>query len=214
MAFPEAHSLFTWFGDGWTVSETWQFGLRVDSGFTTSGDPSPAVMDAMAAAGAAFMGGTRISNKVRLLGVKHAKIGTDGKYVNDADPTIEFLTPPVPGSAETLTQAPQCSVAISLTTDRARGFASSGRFYTPTPCLGIGPDGRMTTADQDIFVAGATAFVNAVNAADFGPVTIYSKAGAGAKRAVTGIRVGRVVDTIRSRRSSLDEAYVAAALTP
>lgn len=215
MAFPTAHSLVTWFGDSWQGQEEWQFGLRIDSGFTTSGDPTDANMTGLLEAGEEFMtwSGGLFSRRARLLGVKHAKIGQDGKYVGDA--RERFLDTPAAGAGPAGSpDFPQICVVFTTLTNRARGFASRGRFYSPPTAFGVDADGRMTAQMQTACIAQGKAFLEAVNAVGIGPVTVYSQVGEGIAREVTGVRVGRVFDTQRRRRESLPEEYAEAALTP
>lgn len=217
MTFPEAHSLITFFGDAWGATETWQFGLRLDSGFTTSGEPTQTQLNTIRDAYATMHATASFSPTARYIGMKWAKIGEDGKYVGGGDSITTFLATPLGGGSGTgssVSAFPQICVVVSLTTDRLRGYASRGRFYSAPTNLPVGSDGRLAVAAAVSLRDRAKTFLDTVNGAGLGPVTVYSNVGEGLKREVTGVRVGRVVDTMRSRRSSLDEDYQAVALSP
>lgn len=101
----------------------------------------------------------------------------------------------------------QNTVAISLRTALARGRAHAGRFYAPTGAITItGTDGRISGIDATSLATAARAMVNGINTAlaGQGQVVVFSKIGQSVQP-VTAIRVGRVIDTMRSRRASLPE---------
>lgn len=102
----------------------------------------------------------------------------------------------------------QLALAVTLLTDFQRGRGHRGRVYPPTRHAGVQPDGRLLVSEA-VAVNNAfatllndltTAFINYV------PV-IYSKLGQTATP-IKRTTVGRVVDTQRRRRSSLEESYV------
>jgi hypothetical protein len=76
-------------------------------------------------------------------------------------------------------------------------------------------DGRATAANAIRLAGSVSSLINNVNAAmsswnggaDAGSVGVFSNQGAGAWHSVTHVQVGRVTDTMRSRRSSLGEDY-------
>ena len=129
-----------------------------------------------------------------------------------------------PGVGGPLILPPQLSVAVSLQS-AASGPTGRGRFFVPSPQIGtLGADLRLATPVQQDFVTFCTAFVAAVNTAaaavaggSLGRVVVpsggsVSQGIAPANRPVTQVRVGRVVDTMRSRRNALLEAYVVGAV--
>jgi hypothetical protein len=104
---------------------------------------------------------------------------------------------------------PQISLAISLNT-ALRGPRGKGRFYLPAPALPYDPlTGTIPTSAMSGLQTAVTGFLNAVNAVDgaFSNIAIVSSFGVSS--AVTSYRVGRVFDTIRSRRTSIPEVYTA-----
>ena len=150
---------------------------------------------------------------VTLDGIKLNEIGPDGRYTNPTSSVEHFFETPVP-AAGTIQLPPQCAVAVSLLTDNKRGLAHRGRFYLPAIGQPTGPDGRLTTTRQSGLLTEAAALVASLNTA-LGPnfiLGVTSDRRTGAQNTVTSLAVGRVVDTIRSRRRSLEEDYLTAPL--
>lgn len=153
--------------------------------------------------------GPRVSDKARLLSVKFNRIGPDGRY---ADPeTREWVSAvPIPGTFSSAFPA-QLATAVTLKTAVPRGRASRGRFYLP-------PNAMMSPIDNN-GLASATAAQALADSAKFliddlntngtlvSRVGVASNAGVGRFEHVTSVAVGRVIDTIRSRRSALSEDY-------
>lgn len=171
----------------------------------------PAYFADLAADVRAFHGslGANISNQAVLELVKFALIGSDGKYT--ADPRIVDLVDQA-GSVSSVLPAPQTALAISLTTGR-RGPTGKGRFYLPMPGVGV-EAGPLTipAVSRNQIQAAAAGFLNALNnrpGIDGIDVEVIVASTKGTNTKVTGVRVGRVLDTIRSRRTSLGEDFTA-----
>lgn len=148
---------------------------------------------------------------VTLNAVKLNMIGTDGRYVNPSD-TVEHIYETPVAAAGTIQLPPQAATAVSLLTNFRRGLAHRGRFYVPRLGRTVGTDGRLTTTEQSALLTAAAAMVDSLNDA-LGPnffCAVTSDRREGAQRRVSGLAVGRVVDTIRSRRRGLDEDYLEA----
>lgn len=163
-----------------------------------------------------FNGPIRFPANAVLDEVKFASIGPDGAYTDDA-----VIIPAVtPGSGSDAPQFPsQVALAISLQTER-RGASGRGRFYVPAPQVAImSTTGTMAVPDQERCVGAAEGLLNAINNAPnldingprFQVVVASSK---GFNSPVTRVRVGKALDTIRSRRRSLEEAYLSVPLAP
>jgi microcompartment protein CcmK/EutM len=115
----------------------------------------------------------------------------------------------------------QVALAISLRTARA-GPGGRGRFYIPVPAGDtVGADGLMSLAEVTGHRDRAKGFLDQVNAdsvaAGFGRLVVASggsitRGVAPALSDVTQVAVGRVFDTIQSRRSVLVEGHVPANL--
>jgi hypothetical protein len=155
--------------------------------------------------------GIGITSRATLTGIKLNRIGTDGRYV-DAETKEHTYPSPVPGGWSGTNVAPQLTLALTLRGSNERARAGRGRMYLP-PSVSIsalGADGRLTVTDAlnvakgGLFLLGAvndvylTEGVNAV-------AGIASKQASGAFQGVAQVSVGRVVDTIRSRRNKQDE---------
>ena len=197
---------------GQTPYEQFSFGVNLsDPGDISSSRFSPEGLADVVADSSAFFanGSARISGDCRLREVKLAKIGTNGLY--RADPLIAAVN--VPGGAGPgLRYPPQVSLAVSLQS-ATRGPRGKGRFYLPGPSIAFdGGNAQMSLADVTAVRDAATAWISALNNwpgvdANDPKVTIASSSGINSD--VTGVRVGRVLDTIRSRRGQIPEGYTA-----
>jgi hypothetical protein len=154
---------------------------------------------------------SHLSPRAILEVVKVADIGADGKYLED--PIIVDVVDAPGGSEASIGEqemaTPQAALAISLLTAR-RGPTGKGRFYVPMPMLNLGQDMLANPARIAQVQASAATLLNnlgnapGVDVFDLRPVVSSTK---GYNSTVTAVRVGRVVDTIRSRRRSLDESF-------
>jgi hypothetical protein len=153
-----------------------------------------------------------IPGAVSLTRVKVASIGPLGLYTRDS---WESTSPAVAGTNASGGLMPaQTAMVASLMTSR-RGPTGRGRMYLPCRSLNIGSDSRIAAADALGLAGSVATLLNALNnepgldpAADQQVVVASSK---GFNTLVTGVRVGRVPDTVRSRRSQLIEEYQTAA---
>ncbi len=99
----------------------------------------------------------------------------------------------------------QTALVISLMTARP-GASGRGRFFLPWQSAGsLGLDFRLNLSEMQPLAADATALINKVNALG-SPVVINSSKGLNTP--VTGVRIGRALDTMRSRREKVSESYV------
>lgn len=134
-----------------------------------------------------------------------------GKYASQANSFTHLLPVPVVGGS-TNPGWPQISVSVGLTTVLQRGRGHAGRFYLPMGYSSPDAGGRLTAAAAMSVASNARTMINAFNAVNVdGKVVVFSKV-AQTVTFVTGTRCGRVVDTQRRRRSSLDEEYQKVAL--
>lgn len=150
-------------------------------------------------------GGFGFTTAVSLTTIKLNRIGPDGRYVDNE--AMEKDMGLQTGQSSQL-HLPQASLVVTLGTALDRGRGSKGRVYTPpNQHMGIVSDGRIPAASA---TAAATAFkilVDSINSTYtlIGRVGVASNAGAGRFEHCTRLSVGRVVDTMRSRRTSLVE---------
>lgn len=140
---------------------------------------------------------------------KIAPIGTDGKYIGaPASMPISDQR----GTNTVITLPAQCSLVLSMQSDAWGARGKNGRIYQPGPAVSVEADGRIYGPHRDDFLDNFEDFINNINSTlngftSSGAVVIASSVGEGALNPVTKVRVGRVVDTQRSRRTSLEEDY-------
>lgn len=146
----------------------------------------------------------RLRPTARLTRIKLADITAAGLYAGD--PAVKDVD--VPGTATTSNHMPlSVALAISLTTPR-RGATGRGRIFMPAPSVGTinATDGTMEATFAQAWATAAASFLGAINGpAGFGNVVVASSKGYLTN--VTGVRVGRVPDVIRSRRTKVPESY-------
>jgi hypothetical protein len=116
-----------------------------------------------------------------------------------------YFTPGFPASAMAVYGLPQGTQAVSLQTALRRGPAHAGRFYPPT-CSPVMIDGRVAAAETALQAGSASQLISDINGSNAGKVVVFSQIGP-VTNDVTGVRVGRVVDTQRRRRRNLLEDY-------
>lgn len=191
---------------------SYSLALAVDDGdkFLPGLDGNQDVWDDVAEDMRAFHGTPqlRLAPRAVLQVVKIARIGADGKY--SAAPIVVDVrdTPGGDSSGFGGLIAPQVAMACSLHTDR-RGATGRGRFYLPMPLVDLQEDLRMTQQDADArgaIVAQLVANLNNQPGFDVLGLNVYIASSKGYNTRVTGASVGRVIDTMRSRRNALNEA--------
>lgn len=101
------------------------------------------------------------------------------------------------------------------------GAVGRGRFYLPAPTKAPGANGQITEADAATVANAMKAFINAINldaaTLGLGSVVVASAGSVKSGRPpslypVTGVRVGRRLDILRSRANAVPELYVSRAL--
>lgn len=144
--------------------------------------------------------------------VKSAVIGTNGLYTGE--PFIDEFTPvPFGGTASVPSFPFQVSLCMSLQTGQ-RGPRKRGRVYLPTPLVTLEPDGQFQAAQAIAIRDRFATFLNNLNnhtGPDAQAPEVVIASSKGLNTIVNGVRVGRVLDTMRSRRRSLPEDYTALA---
>lgn len=219
MAFAE-HIRMTALGRlGSASGERFSYGLNIahvgSTPFTANFlTPNADVWEDFAADVRAFHGSanTNLSSRAILEEVKFAVIGTDGKYKED--PVVVNVVDCPGGSVEVdnvqQLVPPQSALVISLVTAR-RGPTGKGRFYLPMPVVGVSADTlQISDGFRDSVASSAQTFLNNLNnqpGMDVLDLQVVVASTKGYNTPVTGVRVGRVLDTVRSRRRGLLEAY-------
>ena len=206
-----AHNFFRLVCSGTLVgSETFSYGLSF-SRLSTAGNGPEEVPQGVIDAVTAFHSDANvgIGSQAVLTTIKLNEIDVNGRYANSGETVLADLDPGVPGSGST-SMPPQVALAITLRTAKMRGRAHVGRFYIPRLAGAIGVDGRLSSGQAETIAGVATTFLNSLNTAmaGIGRVAVMSDVGTGNENLVTHVEVGRVLDTMRSRRRSLEEERV------
>ena len=233
MPYPNAHGYVSVIGSCYGATEHWQFGFRVDPapvGNQAMADDLAPLIQAWWHGDSPYTAGVdklASLNTHTLDEVKVAQVDVDGNYKTDVPSASHLFTTPVVGSQNpNAGQLPQGTVVATLTTALPRGLASKGRIFLPPSGEYIpGTDGRIASGSADHLRDSVLRLIRSINASSLvGNVTVFSRGrgvptynatkhrveytypNPGAKNIVTGVRVGRVVDTQRRRRRSLSES--------
>lgn len=208
--FSAAHFYLQW-GGSLPGGDEWSCGMRMAAnapGLNPVNDPTALANAATAIEAFHSRGTSYISPRALLTFTKLNLIGTDGKYVSDT--TLEHIHANVPGGGTDARTPPnQIAVVVSLLTGFSRGPAHRGRFYVPLPAMVVGTDGRADVNDVNFVKTSANTLIAALNASspNYKIAVMSRKLGSPTARLVTGVEVGRVLDTQRRRRNKLAEAY-------
>ena len=187
------------------TTESWSCSLCMGHQGVGDGVQPGLVSEAIRDAAVAFFSTSYVGAGAFLNTIKYNLIGVDGKYVDTSSSVRYDFETPTNGSGST-TVIPQAALAVTLKTAASRGLAHAGRFYMPLISPAVQADGRLSTAQVTTIAAVATSFLNALNADDSEwRLAVVSNIGAGAQNHVTNVSVGRVIDTMRSRRKNLVE---------
>lgn len=151
---------------------------------------------------------------------KVAKLDDNGQTISDkvfyAYPATELN-----GSVSAIILPPQCSLVVTLLSDRPRGKASKGRMYLPgIATMPAGTTGKISAAQAGSIADNLKTFFDALAGdADIPGELILAAKSSGPLNAnpaqndyVETIRVGDVIDTQRRRRNGLSETYVSRVL--
>lgn len=155
--------------------------------------------------------GLTIDGAAKLKSVKLNRIGVDGTYQDPLTMEKVFAAPVVGGGASG--GVPQLSLVATLRGTDTRGAAAKGRMYWPVSqaCKNaLDTAGKVTQATALQHAHGTANLIrllnSAYNAAGVNAVAVIaSRTGAGRFQVVDNVTVGRVVDTMRSRRNKLTE---------
>ena len=207
----DSEHLYVQWGGKLPGGEQWSNGLRLRKKTAGAVDSGAALLVGVGAAVAEMhaRAGTHIATSAKLSFVKVNAINVAGHY-KDGSGTNQAIYADVAGGGGTQMYPNQIALAVGLMTGFSRGPAHKGRFYIPIPNVGVDPaDGLITDADATGVKASITTFLTALNAvnADYEVAVFSRKNGAAGNRKVTGIQVGKALDTQRRRRASLAEQY-------
>jgi len=153
----------------------------------------------------------------KLVWMKANAVGTDGKYL-ESTTNLYTWGAPIAGTLAN-DSATQLAVAVSTTTAAARGRAHKGRWFLPIGPLNLdGVAGTFAAATSTTIANASAAFCTSLNgtASVLGVqqlrCAVMSNIGAGTHQDITGVKVGRVIDTQRRRRNKLVELGQTAAV--
>lgn len=139
---------------------------------------------------------------VHLRSVKVSDIGTDGKLIGNAAVHVGLTA----GATNSGQFPPQVAIVASLGTG-LRGSTHRGRVYIPLPSVSLTDSMQVDEASRGNIELQFKTFLDSVNAQYAGQMGVCVASSKGFNTKVTGVRVGDVLDTMRSRRRKLKEAY-------
>jgi hypothetical protein len=214
MAFPGPHMLLV-IGGKLGAAEDWTMSLRIGEFDAQTAAQETAAMGVLKT----FIGthwarsDIPISQGAKLGYIKYNQIGPDGKYVRSATNVSDY-TPPIVGSNISPIYPFQVSLVATLETSVNRGLASKGRIFLPCPKYpSIGQNMTLDPANAALAAKWVADLITGINnSAGVGTVVVGSNGFSekvpdrpGVFRNVTGVNVGTVFDTMRSRRHKLIE---------
>jgi hypothetical protein len=209
--FDSSHLYVQW-GGKLPGGEQWSCGFRMWKSIGSTDTDAASVLAIVAPALSAFhtRATTHINAKALLSFVKCNAIDVNGHYIGAATHETTFADLPGGNTVANGTSFPnQVALAVTLQTGFSRGSAHQGRFYLPLPVHDVDATGLISAAAAADVDASLATLRTAVNAGGGEQMVVMSrKSGAPGHRAVTGFGVGRVLDTQRRRRRSLQELYV------
>jgi hypothetical protein len=225
----EPHTLLS-FGGALYDQEQWTCGLRMKKGTRAfgigpgGGTWEQALTDVVADL-RTFFASSLFNTSTKIDWVKINDIDEQGHYQDKSTTHVRLLSGTSGANAQikgtsTVLVAPQLSLAVSLLTDRDRGVGSRGRIFLPCPVVcatSIGSDGRLVENAVAATSPLAASFKTLLNNLNNWPgpdasdteVAVATQGGRSdpqpANVKVTAFRIGRVIDTMRSRRNALSE---------
>lgn len=195
------------------TGESWTFSLKFSrdaGGLIADAQANDVHVDAIFARIGEYISTSLFQDTVVLTGVSAYAIKADG--LMEGNPNTFLGTGTLPRGTGTLHYPFQVATVVSTVAEN-RGPARFGRFFLPGPAVQLGADGRMPVGDVITLVSLTTDMLKDVSdEVDLGldhssELLNISSLGGGTRQTVDFIRIGRVYDTHRSRRTSLDEDY-------
>jgi hypothetical protein len=210
------HFRFSFRGIFTNTPEQWNFGFNMSTLLTDIPDPGvdDITTEDVTSAFQTFIAGpsdAAISERVKAMDWRAYLIGTDGRM--EGNPLfVDVSTESIQGSAANR-YPPQVALAVTLV-GANRGPARFGRFFIPGPAEALGTDMRLSVASATGYAEAATNFMKDVSdTLDFSlansssglNISSRGSGGEGTKQEIDHIEVGRVLDTLRTRRNALLE---------
>lgn len=208
-----AHIRMSWsgvFGTQAGAIEEWSFGLNLPSEPTVDAFTDlqiDALANGMDTIYRQFLNPQMPSDVVKtecrfaaVNGLGRVKLRADGSYVQGIN------TAPATGVQPAVGIPLQTALCVSLITARP-GPTGKGRFFLPWPGLLLDPATKTLGESQaTVMLDRCRDFIVGANGLTPGDVSVVSTKGY--VSTVIGLRVGRVPDTMRSRRERVPEGYV------
>jgi len=162
----------------------------------------------------AYWGSINFGNQIEVSDWRFYDIGTDGHMEGNAPLMHTFEPRELHGAGTAWQYPPQLALVMTLMAEE-RGPAQFGRQYLPLPAVTVDSSGRVSQAQaagqRDEFTAYTKAISDCIDLVGVvsssgcnvskGPVG----SGTGTLQLIDHIETGRVIDTLRNRRKSLDE---------
>lgn len=202
-------------------SEIWTTGFFLGQEGANASPLSQAGLDQIKDAWAVYhaSAGSQINSNWKFTQAKSALIDESGHTIDDS---VKYSYPAatVSGGTAVNTHPAQCSLVVTLMSDRPRGLASKGRMYLPGYSGGISATGKASSADILAAANGLKTFFDSFAAdPDVPDQLILAAKGVGPLPALTAqndyvesFRIGDVIDTQRRRRNKLVETYTSKVL--
>lgn len=211
------HFKFTFRGHFEGSPEFWSFGCHFERAAT--GNPDAELSDinesTVTTAIATFMGSVSMGTVTRLDDWRAYVIGTNGRMEGNA-PLLHLVDPGSPISGTGGQNFPTQVALVASKVAEDRGPAQFGRMYLPCLGLNMSTGGVLSEATALTVAQATSAFLKGISDAIDMPGALDSSAcvnvsdrpvGTGTLQTVKRIRVGRALDTMKSRRTNLDEDY-------
>lgn len=203
-------------------AEEWSTGFWMGEESQDAQTPTQSYVDDILALWTTFFeaAGSHINTQYVTTQAKVAHINTNGT-TDSANVVYAFPSATVDGGVGTGTMAPQCSLVVTLLSDRPRGLASKGRMYLPGITAIVTSNGKISTTNRDTIATNMQTFFNGIRAsANIPDDPILAAKGTGLFPELTAqndyiesLKVGDVIDTQRRRRNGLAESYITKILT-
>lgn len=206
-----------------TGQEQWNTGFFFGAEGSNAEEPTEATATAVLNAWRTFFehSGSWISQNYVTTQCKVARVFANGLQ----DPENTFYAYPattLDGAVATSVRLypPQCTLVVTLLSDRPRGKASKGRMYLPGAVPEVGSNLKINSTIVGTIADNLKTFFDALAvSADVPGELILAARGTGLTPGLTAqndfvetIRVGDVMDTQRRRRNGLVESYVSRVL--
>jgi hypothetical protein len=197
-----------------TTPEIWSNSLHFKADSALPGDRTPADWDQSAVTNAvnAFYTSSLFSHAVKTVGWRGYHLNDQQHLIGNEMVRVDYGAPVASSAGAAI--PPQVSLVLTLLADN-RGLAKRGRIFLPMPTAQPDPDTFLITVGKaheylDAFKTYVEALKNAMFPAltiNESMVNVGGKGSAMVIQDVTEYRCGRVLDTMRTRRNKLLEAY-------